>query len=682
MPSSIVPSEAYRELFENSLDAVLLTIPDGRIVAANPAACAMFGMTEDELCAVGRDALLDTADAGYSLFLEERKQLGKARGELTCRRKDGSTFIGDISSVMLGQGDRAFVIIRDITERKRAEEALRESEELVRTIAENSTQALVMMDERGFCTYANPALLAMTGYTAEEIHSRPLHDLVHHHYPDGRPYPLEECPLDRALPENSDVRAHRDLFFRKDGTAFPVLCAASPVFKAGRPVATVIEVRDITEPERAEEELHRTAERYQQQMRLFDGVAATTPDFVYVFDLQGRFLYANNQLLEVWGMELPDVIGKTCRELGYEQWHHDMHMREIAQVIETKRPIKGEVPFKAPRTGVFGVYEYIFTPVMGPDDEVELIAGTTRDITEHKRFEDVLKEAKTAAEEASRAKSEFLANMSHEIRTPMTVFMAAIEHLLQIDDDPQRRHVLGMADQSAKRLRTLIDDILDLSRIESGKIEIEEASFDLRACVGETVEMFALQAREKKLRIELEVSAEVPPRVVGDVGRLGQVLINLVGNAVKFTPAGEIRVRVQPQGDRLVFSVADTGIGIPEEKRALLFQNFTQVDSSFTRKYGGSGLGLAISRGLVELMGGEISVSSREGKGSVFTFAVPLKSAGRQSSPPAEHPVKNNGKVSLLQKSWISENTSMPGGVGGPIFGNMPSDRNPEGQFP
>jgi PAS domain S-box-containing protein len=155
----------------------------------------------------------------------------------------------------------------DITDLKLAEEARRQSEDLVRTIAENSTQGLAMMDEHGYCTYANKAWLEMTGYTAEEIGSKPLHYLVHHHYPDGRPYPKEECPLDRALPENFDVRAHEDLFFRKDGSSFPVMCAASPIFEEGRPVATVIEIRDVTAAKQAEEELRRSRDELEQRVR-------------------------------------------------------------------------------------------------------------------------------------------------------------------------------------------------------------------------------------------------------------------------------------------------------------------------------------------------------------------------------------------------------------------------------
>ena len=270
-----------------------------------------------------------------------------------------------------------------------------------------------------------------------------------------------------------------------------------------------------------------------------------------------------------------------------------------------------------------------------------------------RRHLEMLDSARQAAEEASRAKSEFLANMSHEIRTPMTVFMSATEHLLQIDQDPERRTLLKMAEQSAQRLRSLIDDILDFSRIEARGVEVNEAEFDLRSCVRSAVGLFALSAREKSLRLKTDVVPEVPERVVGDPDKLGQVLINLIGNALKFTHEGEVRVTVSCLADTLEFVVADSGIGIPEEKQHLLFQSFSQTDSSFHRRYGGSGLGLAISKGLVQLMGGQIDVQSREGSGSVFTFTLPLKvDSGTQNvasaEAPTEEPVRKNPSARIL----------------------------------
>ena len=272
---------------------------------------------------------------------------------------------------------------------------------------------------------------------------------------------------------------------------------------------------------------------------------------------------------------------------------------------------------------------------------------------------EMLREARDLAEDANRAKSEFLANMSHEIRTPMTVFLAAIEHLLQIDRNPERRHLLGMADQSAKRLRTLIDDILDFSRIEARKIDLLNEPFDLRQCVGEAAGIFTMAAQEKGLRLATDISADAPLMVVGDSGRLGQVLINLIGNAVKFTPGGEIRIGVQPRGDLLEFTVADTGIGIPKEKRALIFESFSQADASFTRNFGGTGLGLAISRGLIKLMGGEISVRSEEGKGSIFIFTLPLQSAEKKPSVQEKMQLAADEKPATAARILLAEDEPM-----------------------
>ncbi len=327
------------------------------------------------------------------------------------------------------------------------------------------------------------------------------------------------------------------------------------------------------------------------------------------------------------------------------------------------------------KSGKIIVCDWYNTTLVNKSGTVIGVASLAQDITERLQAETQIREtmerlklateaaevateaaevARDEAEKASRAKSEFLANMSHEIRTPMTVFIGAIEHLLQVDRDPAHRNMLKMAEQSAQRLRVLIDDILDLSRIEARGTEVEETEFELRSCVLSAVGLFSLSAREKSLQIKTEVAPDVPDRVLGDPDKLGQVLINLVGNAVKFTPEGEIRVIVNAREDLLEFAVADTGIGIPEEKHHLLFQSFSQTDSSFHRQYGGSGLGLAISRGLVELMRGKIDVQSRQGEGSVFSFILPLKgpsekqSAAQPAETPPEEPVKESYSARIL----------------------------------
>jgi PAS domain S-box-containing protein len=247
--------ERFREALDHMSDGYAILSPDWTYLFVNKANAVHAHSTPEDM--VGRSMFevvpgFETSPI-FEAFRRCMEERTPQRVECPYTFEDGSSTWFEAVAEPLAEG----ILVRavDVTARKRDELALRDSEELVRTIAENSTQALVMMDAAGYCTYWNPALLAMTGYTAEELRSRPLHDLVHHHHPDGRPYPVADCPIDRALLENFDVRAHEDVFFRKDGSAFPVLCAASPIVKGGKSVATVIEVRDVTERKRAEEAL-------------------------------------------------------------------------------------------------------------------------------------------------------------------------------------------------------------------------------------------------------------------------------------------------------------------------------------------------------------------------------------------------------------------------------------------
>jgi signal transduction histidine kinase/ActR/RegA family two-component response regulator len=265
----------------------------------------------------------------------------------------------------------------------------------------------------------------------------------------------------------------------------------------------------------------------------------------------------------------------------------------------------------------------------------ELILLGIEDVTPRLTMEEELRQERRKAEAASRAKSEFLATLSHEIRTPMTVVLGAVEMLQGTELAPEQQRYLTMVENSARALTELLGDILDFSMIEANKITLEHRPFRLRGWAENCIGVLQTEAGRRGLALSLEVATEVPGVIVGDSHRLRQILVNLVGNALKFTEQGEVKVRIELIADdlnrRMVrVVVSDTGIGIPEDKIDLIFSSFSQADASMTRKYGGTGLGLAICKQLVERMGGKIGVSSEPGKGSTFFFTVPLVEADGQ----------------------------------------------------
>ena len=386
-------------------------------------------------------------------------------------------------------------------------------------------------------------------------------------------------------------------------------------------------LQDITAEKKVASDLQELAATYERQVRLFEQISASTLDFIYVFDTTGRFLYANRRLLEVWGVTYEQAVGKTLDQLGYPDWHVQMHMRELALVIETKKPIKGEVPFTG-GSGISGTYEYIFSPVLDDAGNVEVIAGTTRDVTERNRNERAAREARAEAEHASRMKDEFLATLSHELRTPLNAILGWSQ-LLSADRTSNEELAEGLEtiERNARSQKQIIEDLLDMSRIISGNMRLDVQRVDLSAVAQMAAGSLKPAADAKGVRIGLVMDPKPGP-INGDPARMQQVLWNLLTNAVKFTPrGGRVQVVLQRVNSHLELSVTDTGEGISPEFLPHVFERFRQSDASTTRMHGGLGLGLAIVKQLVELHGGTIRAKSAGvGCGASFVISLPLPS--------------------------------------------------------
>ena len=383
---------------------------------------------------------------------------------------------------------------------------------------------------------------------------------------------------------------------------------------------------DISAEIRSDNVRQQTEERYRQ-------LVEAASDMIFRLDETGTITYVNPVTVEILGFkEREEILGRSCFAFVREDYRE--------QLIEhTTQQLKEQLPQTYIEFPIINNFKNEIwlgqnTQLILEDGQHLRFQAVARDITERIAAEEQLRDAKQmaedarqTAEDAARAKSEFLANMSHEIRTPLNAVIGLTRLLLDTPLNEEQLEFVDTVRTSSDSLLTIINDILDFSKIDAGKLDLEEQAFDLRRCIEEALDLLAPKAADKGLELAYDVESTVPNVVIGDVTRLRQILVNLLSNGIKFTESGEVTVTVSAQRldderFQLLFSVCDTGIGIPREHKERLFRSFSQIDTSTTRKYGGTGLGLAISRQLAELMGGKMWVDSTEGEGSDFQFTI------------------------------------------------------------
>lgn len=635
--------EKYRILVENANDGILI-VQDGLFKFANQRMVEISGYGVKELIDSSFLVFAHPDEVDKISEINRKHATGEKKvtvSELAIIHKDGHRVDIEFnaSNFIYNEELAVLVIIRDITERKVYEDKLIENTQYFRSLIDTLHEDIIVIDKDYRITDINNSFLIKTGEKREKIVGRNCHDVI---YGYKRPCAFEDqiCPLNSILSTGENVQTiHKQV--KEDGSIQYTSIIASPLKDSDGNITKIVEaIRDVSDIHQAHEKIRESEENYRNLVENLN-------DIVFNIDLDGNFTYLSPIIEKISGYKIDDIVGQPIEKFIHPDDLPGFH--EMLKKGMEKR--KESYDFKA--IDKRGETHYISASgrVQRRDSKPIGITGIMTDVTDSRMMREELKAAKIRAEESNRAKSEFLANMSHEIRTPMNAILGFSELLLEEDLTEEQMENVKTIYESGDILLALINDILDLSKIESGKMVVNEEAFYLLEFLNSVMSLFRPKAEEKGLKLNLKIDKDISSQIVSDPDKIRQIIINLIGNAVKFSDSGKIDVSAKmkekdDETDILTISVKDTGIGIPQKKIEAIFDPFSQVDASTTRRYGGTGLGLSITKNLVELFDGKIRVTSREGKGSTFTFSIPVK---RPTAEEREAQVDEPKKILIVE---------------------------------